>query len=581
MFDDPTTPKKPLSVWDAAERAERDFGIPTGLLRGLGMEESHGLNQYDERGNVIASPTGPRGAFQFTRKTARQYNIDRDDPMENIVGAAAYLKDNYKELRPLLDDDTEAWTASAIAHNRGLGAVRGMIKNRRFEPSGVDSGNGGDTRAYTTRILRNWSKLRDGKPFDPSETSASSAAGFYPTMPAQVGEPLPDQFVDQQDIAAGLKAPVTVPESPATLDAQRLSAQLPSSPRVGTLFTPGEQIPQLGQDETDVPLADGRVLRANTAKLQNYLATNPVTMADIYSGKVPVADLIGKVANVGNDTAEGPAVLTTDQRGTELSASIAPTPEDAQKQAAVDQAAFPGSRSQVVPARVVAESRMQALNEFARAQGLPAEDMPGYAPGIKDAPIYGAAPADPLRAEYEDFLKQTGLPDSQASRDEFDLAQRASAEGADAQNRRDAVANVAGAQASRQPTAARHQRPDYMDRVQDLPTQWKASSHLLTDDDLLKTAKEFQVNLDGVPDAEKTAFASMAAAVRIGHQYGLSAEDIDKFAKAGFAEGNVRKGAKSVTINVPRSVIARYAGVDKVRAEYDAERAEPTLSTLR
>jgi hypothetical protein len=36
-----------------------------------------------------------------------------------------------------------------------------MIQNRRFVPSGVDSGNGGDTVQYATRIANNWANYRE------------------------------------------------------------------------------------------------------------------------------------------------------------------------------------------------------------------------------------------------------------------------------------------------------------------------------------------------------------------------------------------------------------------------------------
>ncbi len=203
---------KPLSLWDVGEKAEKDFGIPTGLLRGLGMEESSGFNHWDENGNIIQSGTGPRGALQFTRKTAREMGINRDNPVENVLGGAKYLKQNYEALKPHLDDDADAWMAAAIAHNRGLGAVQGMIKNRRFEPSGKDSGNGGDTRAYAARIANNWAKLRGGQPFTHAETP-------IPQEPTElaVGEVVPDQYVDASDIANGVKPPVLAGVDPSKL----------------------------------------------------------------------------------------------------------------------------------------------------------------------------------------------------------------------------------------------------------------------------------------------------------------------------------------------------------------------------
>lgn len=185
-----------LSLDEVARKAEQDFELPNGILRSLGIEESHGFNQWDESGNLIKSGTGPTGALQFTKSTAKQYGINRDDPIENVLGGAAYLRDNYKALRPLVDDEDEAWLAAAVAHNRGLGAVKGMINGRRFVPTGKDSGNGGDTLSYATKIAGNWLKYRQGgktnspAPNDEPQTQIPTAGDTTPppnvqTIPAQ------------------------------------------------------------------------------------------------------------------------------------------------------------------------------------------------------------------------------------------------------------------------------------------------------------------------------------------------------------------------------------------------------------
>lgn len=67
---------------------------------------------------------------------------------------------------------------------------------------------------------------------------------------------------------------------------------------------------------------------------------------------------------------------------------------------------------------------------------VPPDGQP--APAITQPPIQQPV-QQPQAADalYADFLKQTGLPDTQASVDEFNLAQRASVEGANAQNKID------------------------------------------------------------------------------------------------------------------------------------------------
>ncbi|HXG85773.1 MAG TPA: LPD5 domain-containing protein [Pyrinomonadaceae bacterium] len=375
-FDPPVKPKsttKPLSVWDATEEAEREFGIPTGLLRGLGMEESHGLNHFDERGNIITSGTGPRGAFQFTKATARQYGIDRDNPMENIVGAAAYLRDNYEALKQDIDDDDERWLASAVAHNRGLGAVKGMVKNRRFEPSGKDSGNGGDTPTYARRIAENWAKMFDGKQSAPNNLQPNSyadAPADVPQVRMETGslpvQPLPptpeeiaafEKMYPQNPAAVspvetlGQNSPVKpVPESAFTLSKQIESALLPDSPKAAVLLTEPSQIINIPQEQkkffTPVLTPNGTVLVNNEKALKLGLA-QPLDIIRFVNQK-GFAALIGKAEDVGNATSDGLAVRTETPDGKELSTSIVTTPEAAAAQKQIDAQSFPSGVSTVL-----------------------------------------------------------------------------------------------------------------------------------------------------------------------------------------------------------------------------------------
>ncbi|PIT43409.1 phage tail length tape measure family protein [Snodgrassella alvi] len=65
---------------------ERQYGLPTGVLAAISMQES--------RGNVNAlSPSGARGLFQFMPDAARRFGVNVRDPVSSAEGAAKYL--NY------------------------------------------------------------------------------------------------------------------------------------------------------------------------------------------------------------------------------------------------------------------------------------------------------------------------------------------------------------------------------------------------------------------------------------------------------------------------------------------------------
>lgn len=399
MYDDPVKPKNPkasLSVWDVGEQAERDFGIPTGLLRALGMEESSGFNQYDRQGNLITSPTGPVGALQFTKKTAAAYDADRNKPMDNILAGAAYLRDNYKALRPLVSDEMDAWIAAAIAHNRGLGAVKGMIRDGRFEPGGKDSGNGGDTRAYATRILNNWADLR-GKagPLSPDgpgpKTFMPAASAPVPEVNMTGGNVVPLEMPSNDSPAVtglmqanperlaqiGLITPpqVPVPETADTLKAQRSAANDPHSSRIGVLYTPGEKPGLRSNEETDLKMPDGSTLRANGPKLLKFLVTNKLKKADLESGKVDFTPLLGDKADPTTDTANKAAVATVDAKtGKELVTSTVDNPESVPVEAELQKAQFPGQDTQTLLTSSDAVNAARLGQDQPQMEGAPATD---------------------------------------------------------------------------------------------------------------------------------------------------------------------------------------------------------------
>ena len=115
--------------------AETKYARPVGLLDALVWTES----RYDP---LAVSRAGAAGLGQLMPRTAHELGvINRFDPLENLSGAAKYL-------RQMLDRFGVVHLALA-AYNAGPGAVeraRGIPRN-------------GETPAYVQKVLRRWRLL--------------------------------------------------------------------------------------------------------------------------------------------------------------------------------------------------------------------------------------------------------------------------------------------------------------------------------------------------------------------------------------------------------------------------------------
>lgn len=238
LLDDPqqepktpaSVPEKPkeFSLEDTIDQAENDSGLPKGFLRALQPIESD--TGHYKNGKVATSPTGARGAFQFTKKTAKQYGINRDDMQQNVYGAALLAQDNYRELKPLVDNDADLWAAVAASHNRGVAAVKRMIRGRKFEPAGSDGYK--HTSNYVDQFANNflpafeeYQKEKDSTiSYTQQPALPEAQAGIQgqkappvPAPPVQVtsGTPAPEQGITQPPVV--LAPPPTTQASPLTL----------------------------------------------------------------------------------------------------------------------------------------------------------------------------------------------------------------------------------------------------------------------------------------------------------------------------------------------------------------------------
>lgn len=328
--------------------------------------------------------------------------------------------------------------------------------------------------------------------------------------------------------APGMTGPTPVPEHPDTIQAQMDSALDPKSPRAGVLTTEVEQNAQFsdaGWTPAQTPNGTLWVAPGKAKKLKLRNAKDLQLFVD--KNKDAMTRLIGKVDNV-DDTSQGMAVHTTAPDGTELTSSIVTNPESAQKQVAIDQASFPGSKSELIPAQGVIDKRMDG--------NLTASD---FTDGHLDKVL-----ATPGLTEQ---FPNSGLqPQAQGVK----------------QGQRPAIT----AQGGHVDVSVGELTPEQMkvddSRVSEV-SNWKAGDKEQADDELLKGGDVFHVNLEGVDPKNKNSVAVRQIVSHLSQTYGVSADQILPHLD-GFEQGDIAGNQSDVEITVPRDVIASFAGKDAV-----------------
>src|SRR5262245_55868001 len=102
MPQDPTTGRQ-VTIEEWEDIVFEKYGVPKNLRKAMADRESGG------KGWDAESPTGVRGKYQVTKGTAAMYGLNRDDPYEQVVAAARYLRDNYDYLKKDIKNDNSRW----------------------------------------------------------------------------------------------------------------------------------------------------------------------------------------------------------------------------------------------------------------------------------------------------------------------------------------------------------------------------------------------------------------------------------------------------------------------------------------
>jgi soluble lytic murein transglycosylase-like protein len=125
----------PEKLRAAFNAASADTGLPVALLVAVGKVESN----FEASAR---SEAGARGPLQLMPATGRELGLNIDDPSENILAGARYLK--------LLFSRFNSTDLALAAYNAG--------------PTAVERAGGaptGGTLTYVANVTRLWSKLRN------------------------------------------------------------------------------------------------------------------------------------------------------------------------------------------------------------------------------------------------------------------------------------------------------------------------------------------------------------------------------------------------------------------------------------
>jgi GGDEF domain-containing protein len=306
-----------------------------------------GLNEYQ---NGAGDPIGRRLAYVGgpNSKAVKYYEKTGNVPNWKLYSYLPQNKETYK---------------SYVERSGGFDAVdpyAAIVKSYNPETATTEAPDQPEVDPYDA-IVQSYSQQQrpGGQPTPPTNPTN---VPLTPVADAQASGAVPTVVPEE--------AAKPAPETPQTIEAQTTSMINSDSPRSAVLLTEPNQVPLLNNVRglVRMQLPEG-MLVVNPAKLGIKPEEVPA-----YVKKNGFASLIGKVQDVGNNTSSGPAVLTTDPQGKELSSSVVTTPQAANAQAQVDQASFPGSQSQVVDAQDVVANRMKDLQPAGVAQapnGMP------------------------------------------------------------------------------------------------------------------------------------------------------------------------------------------------------------------
>lgn len=196
--------------------------------------------------------------------------------------------------------------------------------------------------------------------------------------------------------------------------------------------------------------------------------------------------------------------------------------------------------------------------------GIPTADSPPVAP--------------PNESDFQEWRAFKNLEDTPESRLQFEADLKANAGfGSDAMATQTELSIPQGA--SNVPISVPNTSNNVPidDLPQRAPTRFKAGDKPLTDDELFKTNISYPVDLTGVR-GNKTNYAVEQVRQALIRDYGMTPEQ-SRVAVGGLQGEDLPADYNGIVdLHIPRGHLAAAIGADKVKADYDKERADPTLA---
>ncbi len=205
------------SVQDKIVKAVGNRFDPADAL-GLAFSES-GFEHVDPKtGKVKTSRTGAKGVFQFTRGTADQYGIDRNDLDQNIAGGVKYLGDllvkHRGNLRAAYSEFKGVSVGGATPANVEQAVKYASMYRRRYQPipsDGVPNIPGERQPNYRPGDADYWGMTKREPDYRPGDAEYWGTTDQKPNLPRDVESVMPYEKTASFGSLPGLPAMIGTP----------------------------------------------------------------------------------------------------------------------------------------------------------------------------------------------------------------------------------------------------------------------------------------------------------------------------------------------------------------------------------
>lgn len=192
----PQDQDRQVSLEEFEEQRRTYYGLPKGLTESLKTQESGG-RQYDRSGKVLTSLKHAKGRYQVLQSTADKYQLNADDPFENVEAGFRYLSDLHKQVDAKVTDPGERWAQTLAGYHAGEGRLRETNKTGNL-PTTSDGLI--RTDEYVAKIMDRWQKYDQGRSGQP----ATALTQEPPAQPTPLAKPVQQPAKPKRNATADL-----------------------------------------------------------------------------------------------------------------------------------------------------------------------------------------------------------------------------------------------------------------------------------------------------------------------------------------------------------------------------------------